>query len=89
MPSDTAATAPTRRDRRLRFITEHGRMGWQKASGYNKRARVEAAIGRYKRVIGGGLCSRTDRRRGTEVVIAVHVLNHMLEFGRPISVRVA
>src|SRR4051812_1701131 len=25
-------------------VTEHGRMAWQKASGYNKRARAEAAI---------------------------------------------
>jgi len=40
-------------------------------------------------VIGDGLRSRTDRRRATEVAIAVHVLNHMLEFGRPISVCVA
>ena len=31
---------------------EHGRIGWQKSSGYNLRAKVEAAIGRYKRVIG-------------------------------------
>jgi hypothetical protein len=33
-------------------------MGWQKASGYNRRALVEANIGRFKRVIGGELCSR-------------------------------
>jgi len=30
-----------------------------------------------------------DRRRATELAITVHVLNHMLEFGRPISVRLA
>jgi len=41
VPSDTADTAPTRRDRHLRVIAEHGRMGWQKASGYNWRALVE------------------------------------------------
>jgi hypothetical protein len=33
-------------------------MGWQKVSGDNKRSRVEAAIGRYKQVIGDGLRSR-------------------------------
>ena len=27
-------------------------MNWQKASGYNMRSKVEAAISRYKRVIG-------------------------------------
>ena len=33
VPSDTAETTPTQRDRHLRSITERGRMGWQKASG--------------------------------------------------------
>src|SRR4051794_38884322 len=46
VPSATAETAPTRRDRHLQLIAEKGRMGWQKASGYNARARAEAAIGR-------------------------------------------
>ncbi len=64
-------------------------MGWQKASGYTRRALAEASIGRYKRVIGEGLRSRTDRRRATEVEVAVRALNRMLEFGRPISVRIA
>ncbi len=54
-----------------------------------RRARAEAAIGRFKQVIGDGLRSRTDRRRATEVDVAVHALNRMLEIGRPISVRVA
>ncbi len=58
-------------------------------AGYTKRARAEAAIGRFKHVIGDGLRSRTDRRRATEVDVAVHALNRMLEFGRPIFVRVA
>ena len=89
VPSETAETQPTQRDRHLQVIAEHGCMAWQKASGYNKRARVEAAIGRYKRAISDGLRSRTDCRRATEVAIAVHVLNHMLEFERPISVRIA
>ena len=64
-------------------------MGWQKASGYNYRALVEADIGRYKRVIGDTLRSRTNARQATEVVIAVRALNRMLELGRPEYVRVA
>jgi hypothetical protein len=70
-------------------IAEHGRMGWQKQSGYTRRALVEAAISRLKRVIGNGLRSRTDRRRATEIAIAIHALNRMLELGRPKSVRSA
>ena len=64
-------------------------MGWQKASGYNARARAEATIGRFKRVIGDGLRSRTDERRATEMDVAVQVLNRMLDLGRPESVRIA
>jgi hypothetical protein len=87
--SETAATAPTQRDRHLQSIADKGRIGWQKASGYTKRSRVEAAIGRYKRVIGDGLRFHKDGRRTTEVAVAVYVLNRMLELGRPISVRIA
>ncbi|HEX8134080.1 MAG TPA: IS5/IS1182 family transposase, partial [Actinomycetes bacterium] len=89
VPSGTAETAPTPRDRHLQAIAEHGRMGWQKASGYNWRALVEAGIARFKRVIGDGLRSHTDGRQATEVAIAVQVLNRMLELGRPEYVRTA
>jgi hypothetical protein len=37
--SQTAQTDPTQRDRHLQCIAEKGRRGWQKASGYNKRAK--------------------------------------------------
>jgi hypothetical protein len=89
VPSATTETAPTQRDRHLQFVAAHGRAAWQKASGYTARARVEATIGRFKQVIGDGLRSRTDRRRSTEVEVAVHALNRMLDLGRPISVRIA
>ena len=68
----------------IREIAVHGRMGWQKFSGYNARAKVEATIGRYKRVIGDALRARTGE---TEVAIAARVLNQMLGFGRPEYVR--
>jgi hypothetical protein len=63
-------------------------MGWQKRSGYTRRALVETSISRFKRVIGDALRSRTDRRRATEVAIAVQALNRMLELGRPKSIRI-
>ena len=87
--SKTAETSPTQRDKHLQLIAERGRMGWQKVSGYNWRALVEADISRYKRVIGGALRSRTDARQATEIAVAVSVLNRMLELGRPESVRIA
>jgi hypothetical protein len=72
--SDTAETAPTQRDQHLQTITEHGRMGWQRASGYNWRALVEADISRWERGIGGGLRSQTDGRQEAEVAVAADVL---------------
>jgi hypothetical protein len=89
VPSDTAETAPTQRDGHLQRIAEHGRMAWQNTSGYNKRARVEATMNRWKQVIGDELRAHTDERRATEVAVAVHALNRMLELGRPSYVRMA
>jgi hypothetical protein len=83
----SAETAPTRRDQHVQESARHGRMGWQKSSGYNVRAKIEAAIGRYKRVIGDALRSRTDETEATEIAIAARVLNQMLGFGRPNYVR--
>ena len=88
VPSDAAETAPTQRDRHLQCIAERGRMGWQRASGYNWRALVEADVSRWKRVIGDGLRSQTDGRQATEVAISADALNRMLDLGHPEYVRV-
>ena len=87
--AETAESAPTQRDRHLQHIADHGRRAWQRASGYTKRARAEAAIGRWKQVIGDRLRAHTDERRATEVDVAVYVLNRMQDLGRPKYVRVA
>ncbi len=89
VPSRTAETTPTQRDRHLKLVQERGRLGWQEVSGYNWRALVEADVSRFKRVIGDTLRSRKDRRRATEVAIAVGALNRMLNLGRPEYVRIA
>jgi len=51
VPSDTAESAPTQRDGHIQHIARHGRMRWQTASGYNRRARVEATMNRWKQVM--------------------------------------
>jgi hypothetical protein len=89
VPSGTAGTMPTRRDRHIEVLAERGRMGWQRASGYNRRALVASDVSRWKRVIGDGLRSRTDGRQATEAATAADVLNRMLELGRPEYVRTA
>jgi hypothetical protein len=83
-----AEIAPMQRDQHIREIARRGRMGWQKSSGYNVRAKIEAAIGRYKRVIGDAPRFRTDETEATEVAIAAAALNRMLELGRPNHVRI-
>jgi hypothetical protein len=88
VPGASAETAPTERDCHLKAIAERGSMGWQRASGYNWRALVEADVSRWKRVIGDGLRSQTDGRQATEVAIAAEVLNRMLDPGRPEYVRI-
>src|SRR5450759_1992006 len=85
----SSQTSPTQRDGHIRNIAARGRRGWQAASGYNRRALVEAQIGRYKRVIGNALRSHTEEARRAEVAIADHVLNRMNDLGRPKSVRVS
>ncbi len=64
-------------------------MNWQKASGYNKRSKAEAAISRYKWVIGDAPHSRQDAQLATEIAVAVKSLNRMREFGQAKFVRVA
>jgi hypothetical protein len=87
--TETAESAPTQRDRHLQSIAEHKRVGWPTRSGYTRRALVEAAISRLKRVVGNALRSRTEHRRATEASIAIHALNRMLDLGCPKSVRTA
>ena len=89
VPSERAETAPIMRDLHLQTIAERGRMAWQKASGYNWRARVEADISRFKRFIGDRLRFRTDRRRATEIAITANAMNRMLKLGRPQYVRLS
>ena len=89
VPSNMAEGTPSEREQHLQSIAKHGRMGWQKRSGYTRRALVETSISRFKRVIGDALRSQTDQRRATEVAIAISALNRMFELGRQKSVRIA
>ncbi len=81
--------AQSRRDRHIRFIAERGRMAWQKVTGYGRRSLAEAAIGRYKAIVGPRLRARTLPGQQGEAAIAVRVLNRMIRVAKPISVRVA
>src|SRR5208337_3948293 len=81
-------TTATQRDRHIAEIEEHGRMGWQRRSGYNRRSLVETAMYRYKTVVGRRLHARTLPNQRTEAKIGCNVLNRMTTLGMPATVRI-
>jgi len=87
--SPDAALHPTVRDHHITEIQAHGRMAWQKASGYNQRSRGETQMGRWKTVIGPKLKARSFENQKTEARIGTRVLNQMTELGRPSFERTA
>jgi len=78
---------PTQRDRHLAMMAERGRLAWQRATGYGRRALAETTMGRYKALIGSRLRACGFAAQQTETAIGVAVLNRMLATGRPKSVR--
>ena len=89
VPSDAADTEPTQRDQHIEMLARKGRMGWQAATGYGKRALVETAFHRYKVLIGGSLRARTLSAQKVEARIACKVINRMTSLGMPIARKVA
>jgi hypothetical protein len=89
VPSDTAETDPTQRDRHIQQIKERGRLGWQRAVNYGKRSLAEVAMFRYKKLIGRGLHARSLPTQKTEATVACKVINIMTSLGMPVSRRVA
>jgi len=83
----SSAGPPGQRDDHIRAIANDGRLEWQTATSYAKRALIETAIGRYKALIGRRLRSRSFPAQQTEAAIACAVLNRMLACARPRSVR--
>jgi hypothetical protein len=85
VPNEIAAT---QRDRHIATIEKHGRMGWQRRSGYNRRSLVETALYRYKTIIDRRLQAPTLPNQRTEAKIGCNVLNRMTSFGMPVSSRI-
>jgi hypothetical protein len=89
VPSATADTDPTQRDRHIQLIEERGRLGWQRSVNYGKRSLAEVAMFRYKKVIGRSLHARSLPAQKTEAKAACKVLNIMTGLGMPVSRRIA
>jgi transposase len=83
-PSETTAT---QRDQHFAETEKHGRIGWQRRSGYNRRSLVETGMHRYKTIIGRRLNAWTLANQRTEAKIGCNVLNRMMGLGIPASAR--
>ncbi len=75
------------RDCHIRFISEHGRMAWQRMTGNGRRNAAETAVGRYKRLIGPRLRTRNALTQAGEVALAVQVLNRTIREAKPVTIR--
>jgi hypothetical protein len=74
------------RDQAIRRIEEMGMEGrklWKQEVDYHRRSRVETFMFRLKTLLGERLSSRKKATQITESTIKMHVLNRMLELGRP------
>src|SRR6202790_354657 len=84
----TGGTTAIQRDLHIATIAKHGRMGWQRRSGYNRRSLIGTAMFRYKTIISRRLHARTLPNQPTEAKIGCGVLNRMTALGMPVSARV-
>ena len=74
------------RNRHLRRIRKVGRAQWRRDSGQHKQAKVENAIGRFKKILGPSLRARCPDGQRVEAMMGCVILNRMLELGAPRSV---
>jgi hypothetical protein len=77
------------KDRHIQLIAQHGRIRWQRATGYGRRNLVETTMGRYKHLIGPKLRARSLQGQQGEAAIAFAALNKMIRVAKPMTVRTA
>jgi hypothetical protein len=77
------------RGRHARHVARDGRAAWERATGYGRRNAAEWTFPRLKRVIAGGLRSRSFDAQRIEAGIAVRALNTMAALGMPRALRTA
>ena len=79
----------SQRDGHIRALEAHGRMNWQRRTGYNQRNYAELAMQRFKGIFGNTLKARALPQQKTEAWIATQALNRMTQLGMPISVKIS
>jgi transposase len=79
----------SQRDGHIRALEAHGRMNWQRRTGYGQRNYAELAMRRFKCIFGNTLKARALPQQKTEAWIATQALNRMTRLGMPISVKIS
>lgn len=79
----------SQRDGHIQTLEAHGRMNWQRRTGYNQRNYAELAMRRFKCTFGNALKARALPQQKTEAWIATEALNRMTLIGMPASVKIS
>lgn len=79
---------PKQRSEHVYYRKKHGRINWQKATGYGERSLVEVAFYRYKKIIGRWMCAINFDNQKVEASLACKALNIMTRLGMPKTVRI-
>lgn len=82
-----SAAGDTQRDGHIKVIVQHGRIAWQKKTGYGLRNYAELAVQRYKRIFGNAMKARALPQQKTEAWISASALNRMANLGMPVSAK--
>lgn len=83
-----SAAGDTQRDGRIKVIDQHGRIAWQKKTGYGLRNYADLAAQRYKRIFGNARKTRALPQQKIEAWISASALNRMTNLGMPTSIKI-
>ncbi len=90
-PHKTAVCSPagdSQWDNHIRVIGQHGRIAWQKKTGYGLRNYAELAVQRYKRIFGNTMKARKLPQQKAEAWVSAIALNLMTSLGMPMSIKI-
>ena len=77
VPSTADADEQGPRDRHVHLVAEHGRMAWQRMTGYDGSNAAKTAAGRHGHLTGSGLRGRNSVTQAGEVGLAIQVPSRM------------
>jgi hypothetical protein len=89
IPAPGTPHGGSQREQHAAEIGAHGRMAWQKANGYGRRALVETAICRFKQRGGDRLTARTFGAQCQEIALRISAANKAIRHARPATIRIA